>query len=121
MAEEQTRKGDPELAERMTKALAYADEHGKANRVVAMEVGVTAQSVVKWKRYGYLAKENIPQFCRACGISIEWFLTGKGDMVEPNPLRSASRDEILAAIRDTLNRREQRTLLRDLAAIVSPD
>lgn len=62
------------FAERMLYAM---DQSGKKQKLIADEMGVTPQSVTRWRKDGYLAKEKIPMFCRVCGVSIEWLLTGE--------------------------------------------
>ena len=111
-------KGDPEFAARIKAAIDFS---GRPQRQIALDVGVTAQSVTKWLRWGYLDKKNIPAFCRACGVSIEWFLTGEGDVEAPNPLRDASDDEIIEAATSSLSERSRAALLAELAISQAQD
>lgn len=118
MADEQNRIGDPGMAERIKIAL---DQAGKAQRQVAMDVGVSAQSVTKWKRHGYMDRKNIPSFCRACNVSIEWMLTGDGSMRPENPLQSLSAESLVNLILETLSPGERADLLAALAVSASQE
>jgi transcriptional regulator with XRE-family HTH domain len=115
MADEKT-KGDPELAERIAKAISFS---GGVQRQIAIRVGVTPQSVTKWLRWGYMDKQHIPAFCRACGVSIEWFLTGEGDIEATNPIKDASDDQIIAAATERLSGESQTRLLAALASLIA--
>ena len=95
--EESNQRGDPELASRIHEAKEYC---GRSQRQIALDVGVTAQSATKWFKWGYIDKSNIPAFCRATGTSIEWFLTGEGDIADGNPLKDATVEQVIRALQN---------------------
>ena len=105
--------------EQAARIRAAMDSSGRSQRQIALEVGVSAQAATKWRAMGHMDKSNIPAFCRACGISIEWFLTGEGQMIAGNPLAAATGEQIIEAIRDHMSAAEQTEILRDLALLVS--
>lgn len=111
MVDDDKQAGDAELADRVREAIKVS---GRSQRQIAIEVGVAPQSITKWLRLGYIDKKNIPAFCRACGVSIEWFLTGAGSVTADNPLREASDEEIIRAATERLSGPGQAALLRDL-------
>ena len=111
------RRGDPKLAKRILAAMDIYS--GKPQTQIALEVGVSPQAVTRWRKLGYLNKERIPAFCRACGVSIEWFLTGQGDPQGTNPFANLSSDEIIQAAKDHLTTEEQARLLQGLLSLFS--
>lgn len=109
-------KGDPVFGARLQEAVRFS---GKSRRQVALALGITAQSAQKWEKLGYLSKERIPDFCRECGVSIEWLLSGEGEIAAPNPLRDATDEEIIAAATEILSRQGQTDLIGRLANLIA--
>ncbi|MBA1446514.1 MAG: helix-turn-helix domain-containing protein [Chromatiales bacterium] len=65
------------VAPRLKKAIKESDE---TNTTLAEAVGVSVQAVGGWTREGKIARARVPAISKALGISVDWLLTGKGEM-----------------------------------------
>jgi transcriptional regulator with XRE-family HTH domain len=89
---------------------------GLTQRDIARALGITPQSITKWRNKGYISKEHIPAFCRVCNVSVEWLLSGHGDPQDPNPLTNLTNEQIAEAIAEELPPARQAELLQLLIA-----
>lgn len=53
----------------------------KTDADVARGLGVSTAALSSFKKHGKFPYERLVKFCLSKGISIDWLLTGKGDMV----------------------------------------
>jgi transcriptional regulator with XRE-family HTH domain len=52
---------------------------GLAHRI-AEKCGVTDQAVGRWRRTGHVNRENLGPLAEELGVSLEWLLTGRGEI-----------------------------------------
>lgn len=58
---------------------------------IAAEIGVSTAAVSLWFRTGQVAVRHLPQIAELLGVSLEWLLTGQGE-IRPRPAQIRDSD-----------------------------
>lgn len=114
--DEKPPKGNPPLALRIRQAIKLS---GRSQADIARDLGVTPQSLTRWVGGGYIDKQRIPAFCRACGVDVGWLVTGEGEPRTSDPLRGLSPERIVEVLQAHMTRDELAELIRELVSAVA--
>lgn len=62
---------------------------------LALELGVNESCISRWRRGGAISTENAIKLCRALDISLDWLLSGRGEMDQHKKRCISDREYVL--------------------------